>query len=429
VTPTDKQAAFLTIPCREGFFGGAARGGKSVALLMGALMDVDHPDYSAMLFRRNFTDLTLPGALMDVAHAWLGGTAATWNDNEKTWTFPSGATLNFGYMARPTDHFRYQGAQWQYIGFDELTQFRSLQYLYLFSRQSRPAGSKLPLRMMSASNPGGEGHEFVFERMIVGQKPPRRIFVPAYLEDNPHTDQAAYDESVSELDPITRDQLRRGVWVVATSSRTFQRAWWRGRNRYDPTDAELAARTDERWISFDTANTDEDTSAYTAWTVGDLVVPTGGLGRRLVLRDAGRERLQFPDLVQTIEQVARRWNQDGKLRGVVIEDKASGTSAYQTLSAAAPDWLTRRLFLFTPRVAKEQRWGQAAVWCKLNGVWLPHAHESVPWVGPFETELFGLPDSEFKDWGDSFAQLVLWLEHYLAEAHAARSGAGAGEAA
>lgn len=431
MTPTDKQATFLTIPCREGFYGGAARGGKSVALLMSALMDVEEPDYSSIIFRRNFTDLKLPGALMDVAHDWLGRTAAHWNDNDKTWTFPSGATLNFGYMAGPNDHFRYQGAQWQRVCFDELTQFRPNQYLYLFSRQSRPAGSasRLPLQTLSASNPGGEGHDFVFERMIAGQRPPRRIFVPARLEDNPHTDQAAYDDSVSELDPITQDQLRRGVWILPKGSRSFERAWWRGRNRFDPTDPELAARAGERWISFDTANKDEESNAFTAWTVGDLVVPANGLGRRLALRDAGRERLQFPDLLQTIESVARRWNEDGKLRGVVIEDKASGTSAYQTLVAAAPSWLADRLLLFQPRVSKEERWRQAAVWCKLGCVWLPHAHGDVPWLGDFEAELFGLPDSEFKDWGDSFAQVVLYLEHYLAEGHAARSGDGAGAAA
>lgn len=389
---------------------------------MGALMYVDHPDGSALLFRRHYTDLTRSGALLDRAHDWLGPTAAVWNDNRKTWTFPSGATLEFGYMAGPRDHERYQGAEWPTVGFDELTQFEEFQYRYMFSRQSVAPGSPIPLRMLSASNPGGVGHDWVFERMIVNGQPPRRFFMPAWLEDNPYVDQAAYDESLAELDPLTRDQLRRGLWVLPKGARTFSRGWWRGRNRYDPTDLELAARAEERWISFDTANKDEESNAYTAWTVGDLVVPSGSLGRRLLLRDAGRERLQFPDLVQTIEQVARRWNQDGKLRGIIIEDKASGTSAYQTLSAAAPSWLSRLLLLFQPRVAKEQRWAQAAVWCKLGCLWLPHAHESVGWLGPFETEIFGLPDGEFNDQADSFSQLVLYLEHYLAEAHAARGG-------
>lgn len=412
------------MPVRESFYGGSAGGGKSDALLMAALMYADEPAYDALLLRRHFTDLTQPGALMDRAHDWLGGTAAKWNDNDRQWTFPSGARLSFGYLAGPRDHERYQGAAFQFVGFDELTQFPEHQYRYLFSRQRRLEGSQIPLRMMSASNPGSVGHDWVFERLIVNGHPGLdRFFQPAGIDDNAHLDRAEYVRSLEYLDPITREQLLRGVWVLPKGARSFDRAWWRGRNRYDPTDPVMIARAEERIISFDTALKDEEENAYTAWVVGDLVVPDNTLGRRLLLRDAGRDRLQFPDLLQTIENVARRWNQDGKLSDVVIEDKASGTSAYQTLNASAPSWLADRLRTYNPaRASKPERWAFAAAWCKLGAVWLPHAHESVPWLGEFEGELFGLPDSPFKDWGDAFAQLVLYLRHILAEGHAARSG-------
>lgn len=411
------------MPARESFYGGAAGGGKSSALLMAALMYVDEPEYHALILRRHHTDLTQADALIPRSHEWLGGTRARWNDNEKRWTFPTGSTLSFGYLAGPRDHERYQGAAFQFVGWDELTQFPEYQYRYLFSRQRRHEGSTIPLRMMGAANPGGVGHDWVFERLIVGATPPRRFFQPASLNDNPHLDRAEYVKALAELDPITRDQLLNGLWVLPKGARTFSRRWWSGQNRYDPTNAVMAARAEERWISFDTASKDEGTNAYTAWTVGELVVPEGALGRRLLLRDAGRERLQFPDLLQTIEQVAKRHNEDGKLEGIVIEDKSTGTPAYQTLKAAAPSWLARLLCLYQPVASKEERWSQAAVWCKLGCVWLPHAHESVPWLGTFEYELFGLPDSEFKDQADAFAQLVTYLRHYLAEAHAARSAA------
>jgi hypothetical protein len=70
-TPTPKQSAFLLLPGREAFFGGAAGGGKSDALLTAALQYVDVPGYSAILFRRTYADLALPGALMDRAEQWL----------------------------------------------------------------------------------------------------------------------------------------------------------------------------------------------------------------------------------------------------------------------------------------------------------------------------------------------------------------------
>ena len=81
------------------------------------------PGYRALLFRRTYADLTLPGALMDRAHDWLGGTAARWNAHDHIWSFPSGASLTFGYLESENDKYRYQSSELQYIGFDELTQF------------------------------------------------------------------------------------------------------------------------------------------------------------------------------------------------------------------------------------------------------------------------------------------------------------------
>src|SRR5215467_15540408 len=77
--PTPKQAAFLLDVGLEAFFGGAAGPGKSSALLMAALQFVEVPGYAAILFRRTFSDLALPGALMDRASEWLTGTPARWN--------------------------------------------------------------------------------------------------------------------------------------------------------------------------------------------------------------------------------------------------------------------------------------------------------------------------------------------------------------
>jgi len=87
-TPTPKQQQFLDCGAREAFYGGAAGGGKSDALLMAALAYVDHPGYAAIIFRRSFSDLSLPGALMDRSHDWLGATGAVWNAHEHAWSFP-----------------------------------------------------------------------------------------------------------------------------------------------------------------------------------------------------------------------------------------------------------------------------------------------------------------------------------------------------
>ena len=74
--PTPKQQAFLLLPHREAFYGGAAGGGKSEALLMAALQYVDVPGYAALLLRKTYQDLMLPNALMDRSEQWLGTTDA-----------------------------------------------------------------------------------------------------------------------------------------------------------------------------------------------------------------------------------------------------------------------------------------------------------------------------------------------------------------
>lgn len=223
--PEPKQAKFLLIPEDEALYGGAAGGGKSDALLMGALQFVGAPGYAAILFRRTYTDLSLPEGLMDRAHEWLGPTDAKWSEKNKTYTFPSNATLTFGYLEHEKHKFRYQGAAFQYIGFDELTQFTESQYRYLFSRLRRLEDSYVPLRMRSGSNPGGEGHEWVKQRFIVEGPTKGRPYIPATLDDNPHLDREEYVKSLNKLDPTTREQLLKGDWTAAQPGNMFQRSW------------------------------------------------------------------------------------------------------------------------------------------------------------------------------------------------------------
>lgn len=205
--PTPKQAAFLLLPHMEAFYGGEPGGGKSDALLMGALQYVDVPSFAAILFRRTFADLALPGALMDRSREWLMNTAARWNEQRKTWTFPSGATVSFGYLENENDKYRYQSAEFQYIAFDEVSQFMERQYTFLFTRLRRLADSPVPLRVRSASNPPTTADgQWVKERFVL-HRSPQRPFIPAGLNDNPHIDKATYLTSLGHLDEVSRRAL------------------------------------------------------------------------------------------------------------------------------------------------------------------------------------------------------------------------------
>lgn len=234
--PTVRQKLFLDLAnAKEVFYGGAAGGGKSDALLMAALEYIHISSYAALLVRRTYADLSKQGALMERAQSWFHG-KAHWSDKTKTWTFPTGATISFGYIDTENDKFQFQSAEYQFIGFDELSQFTETQYRYLFSRLRKLKDVDIPIRMRAGSNPGGVGGNWVKERFIPEDFTPEqaneervwtkngvdeetgetitRYFVPARMDDNPHLDQAEYELSLRELDPVTRAQLRRGDWQI-----------------------------------------------------------------------------------------------------------------------------------------------------------------------------------------------------------------------
>lgn len=212
-----QQAAFLLLDQLEAFYGGAAGGGKSDALLAAALQYTDRPHYQALILRRTLAELALPGAIMARSHEWLSGRDARWNDDKKTWTFPSGATLTFGYAESERDIYRYQGSDWLFVGWDELTQFPPGPYRYLFSRLRRNKGVNIPLRVRAAANPGGVGHQWVLQRFpIAAGKTPGdcagRVFIPARVQDNPGLDVDEYVQSLAELDDTLKAQLLHGDW-------------------------------------------------------------------------------------------------------------------------------------------------------------------------------------------------------------------------
>lgn len=312
-SPTIKQMAFLGRREPEVMLGGAAGGGKSDGLLMAALMFADVPSYTAMLFRRTYADLALPGALMDRANEWLQGTKAKWSAQDKRWTFPSGATLGFGYLEAVNDHYRYQGMEAQMIGVDELTQFEERQYRYLFSRLRRLQGSNIPIRMRSATNPGGVGHQWVKERFL-SESSPDRVFVPSKLIDNHYLDQEQYRKSLERLDPFTRAQLLEGDWSDYSGG-MFRREWF---GMVDEAPVEL-----NRVRYWDLAATEPKKGKDPDWTAGVL------MGRHkdgmYYILDARHVRTTPQQVENLVRNTAEH---DGLVTEIVMEEEggASGKS-------------------------------------------------------------------------------------------------------
>jgi len=222
--PSLTQKVFLRSNAIEAMFGGAAGGGKSSALLMAALQYVDVPGYTAILFRKTYADLALPGALMDRFLSWIQDEEdVRWNANTYTATFPSGARITFGYLNNVADRLRYKSAEFQFIGMDEVTEIRESDYRYMFSRIRRPKSgpaSKVPLRMRAASNPAPN---WVRQRFIVEGKSEGRVFVKSLLADNPGIDHDSYRRMLQELPELERLQLELGDWWSTSTGDVFNR--------------------------------------------------------------------------------------------------------------------------------------------------------------------------------------------------------------
>lgn len=199
----------------------------------------------------------------------------SWTGN--TWTFPSGATLAFGYLETERDKYRYQGAEFQYVGFDEVTQFSEPQFRYLFSRVRRPNTpglGQVPLRMRGATNPGGIGHAWVQRRFIdpwsewrEGRaEHPVRSFHPARLEDlGGHLDVDQYELALSELDEVTYRQLRHGDWNIRPEGRMFDGAWFQ-------TISKSEVPVGCNWVRYwDLAATEDRPGLNPDWTAGALL--------------------------------------------------------------------------------------------------------------------------------------------------------------
>lgn len=196
--PQKRQQMFLARSEYEALYGGAAGGGKSDALLAEALRQVHIPHYKALILRKTFPECR---ELMERSMLMYKGAFpnAVYNASSHIWTFPSGATVQFGSMQHIEDKTKYQGRQFDFIGFDELTHFTWDEYSYMFSR-NRPSGAGTRCYIRATCNPGGIGHGWVKERFIANKEPFKtysetitaegteyvrtRVFIPSTVFDN-----------------------------------------------------------------------------------------------------------------------------------------------------------------------------------------------------------------------------------------------------
>ena len=363
-SPWAKQNVFLGLTCREAFYGGAAAGGKSEALLMAALQYVHTPGYSALILRKDTQRLKLSGGLIPRSQQWLAGTGAKWNAGDLRWTFPTGgapASISFGYLFDSRDRYRYGSSEYQYIAFDELTEFPEEDYLFLFSRLRRTHDLEVPLRMRSASNPGNLGHHWVKNRFISDEalvaagtagSPETSYkndaaYVPARIHDNPAVDGDEYRQNLMHLPAVTRERLMNGDWSISEQG-LIRQEWLRyftltGQRLelLDDRGEKVASINEEdcyRFATVDPAGTSADRAAERrgkppSWSVVQVWDrPGGATDKFLILRHVYRQRVDFVGLCNLLRETHRQW----RPARLLIENEKLGQAAYDTLHDEMP---------------------------------------------------------------------------------------------
>ncbi len=317
-----RQQQFHDSQAKYRLFGGAAGPGKTYALLWEAIRQATaHDGVDTLLLRRTFPELEaslITYFRRDIPRDFYDN----YNESKHIVTWKNGSTTRFGYSASENDIYQYQGAEFLFIGIDELTHFTLAQWQFLTSRNRCRISSARPC-MAGATNPGNIGHAWVKalwvdKRPAPGMDRPGQYdakdyaFIRATIADNPiYRDDAEYLKSLNALPKHLRQAFLEGDWNVfagqyfdlfdvrrhtARAEQLGLEPWW------------------TRWISIDWGF-EHPSAVY--WHAAR---PGGGV---VTYRELVQNHLSPRDLAQAIVGASRRTGSGASHTG----SGASGTDA------------------------------------------------------------------------------------------------------
>lgn len=317
------QSEFFRSPADIVIYGGQAGGGKTWALEFEAARYLHVPGFNAMIFRRTTVQITNPGGMWDESmrlYPLFGGRPIR---QRLEWEFPVPEAregeparppkVKFGHLEHESTVLEHGGAQYCYLGFDELTSFTRYQFFYMLARNRSTCG--VPPYVRAGCNPDADSWvaEFIgwwidrdtgfpirervgrlrwfvrvgdeikwgddpeelaarypLENLGEGahdarQMPKSVTFIPASVFDNRVLLQRdpAYLANLMALPLVERERLLKGNWKVRPSAGMYFRRQW-----VKPIGAgEIPKAT--RWVrGWDLAATPKTQSNDPDWTSG-----------------------------------------------------------------------------------------------------------------------------------------------------------------
>lgn len=184
--PNPKQVAFFKASAKHIGYGGARGGGKSWAGRRKAVMlCMNYDGLNGLLLRRTMPELR-SNHIIPLRSELYG--YARYNQDERAFLFPNGSRLSLGYCDNDGDLLQYQGQEFDFIIFEEATQFPE-DWITFICTSLRTTRKDFKPRVYYTMNPGGVGHEYI-KRIFIdrnfkdGENPDDYVFIQANVYDN-----------------------------------------------------------------------------------------------------------------------------------------------------------------------------------------------------------------------------------------------------
>lgn len=205
--------------------------------------------------------------------------------------------------------------------------------------------------------------------------------------------------SIRELEAL-RQELPNGKWMAqyqqeptSDVSAIVKREWWRVWDKDNPP---FCSYTIQSWDTAFLKSERADYSACTTWGVFEHPDDTGKNQSNIILLNAFKERMEFPELKERAFEEYKYWNPDS----MIIEAKAAGSPLIFELRAMGIP-----VQEFTPSRGNDKiaRLNAVSDMFASGRVWVPNTH----WAEELVEEVASFPSGEHDDLVDSMTQALL----------------------
>lgn len=426
----------------------AAGGGKTFGLLMEPIRYKNNSEYGAVIFRKNYTQVTAQGGLWDSSrklYRYVKG-ATSLKMPKLHWKFPKGAKVTFAQLENDDDCESWQGTQIDMIGFDELTHFTKYQFFYMLSRNRSNSGVSPYVR--ATCNPDADSWVAEFISWWINQEtgyaipersgkirwmvniseiiswfdnkeeavwfakengleeeeanvaPKSVTFIASTLQDNQELIKAnpTYLANLLALPEVEKERLLRGNWKIKPAAGLYYKRTQVNMLENLPTNVILWAR------GWDLAATSEDEKGEPAYTASVLIGKTKE--GRYIIADVINKRLKASEVRKLIHITCKM---DKAKYGRVIErlpqdPGQAGKEQAQSYIKMLAGYLVKAI----PESGSKQARAEplAAQWQAGNVDVL-----IADWNDAYFNQLESFPESKFKDMVDASSSAFNEIEN------------------